>query len=365
MSEPNQLRRNPFTRRWTVYAVGEIAPAELVARARSVAVHDPPRAAEPCPFCPGNEAMTPPEILTWKGGAIRYRRDHGPAGSDWEARVFPNRNPLFRLEGQLGRRAERNYDVLNAIGANEIIVETPRHLASFADVPRELVHRSLLLYRERMRDLASNPELGHQAVYKHFGLRRASHIVHPYSQLFAAPVVPERVHRELDTCRGHFKQKERCLTCDLVRDMDRVSRDCKVVENAFFTAFVPFFAPHPFEVWVVPRRHLAFYPELPDEEIEPAADVIWRTLGAVEKVVGALAVTLTINTGPNPHYAAQRGYWQTLRDDYHWRLVILPRLPVVADLYRGFVLGTGFDVNPVLPEVAGTMLRAAVGSGTG
>lgn len=359
MNEPNQLRRNPLTRRWTVYPVGEISPKELVTRARQGASAEPRPSVDPCPFCPGHEAMTTEEILTWKEGAIRYRRDHGPAGSDWDARVFPNQHPLFRLEGQLHRRAERNYDVLNAIGANEVIVETRDHLVSFADVSPELVRRTLLLYRERMRDLASNPELGHQAVFKHFGLRQASKIVHPYSQLFAAPVVPERVHRELDTCRSHFRQKERCLTCDLVRDMDRVSQDCKVAENSRFTAFVPFFAPHPFEVWVVPRRHLAFFPELSDEEIGPAADVIWRTLGAIEELVGALAVTLTVNTGPNPNYAAQRGFWQTLRDDYHWRIVILPRLPVVADLYRGFVMGTGFDVNPVLPEVAGTMLREA------
>ena len=359
MSEPNQLRRNPFTRRWTLYAAEEVPAAELVARARSAAVHEPLEAPAPCPFCPGNEAMTPPEILTYKDGAIRYRRDHGPAGRDWDARVFPNQHPLFRLEGQLGRRAERNYDVLNAIGANEIIVETPHHIASLADVSQEVVRRSLLLYRERMRDLASNPALGHQAVYKHFGLRRASKIVHPYSQLFAAPVVPERVHRELDTCRAHFRQKERCLTCDLVRDMDRVSRDCKVVENDLFVAFVPYFACHPFEVWIVPRRHLAFFPRLPDDEIDPAADVIRRTFGQFEKVIGGLAMTLTINTGPNPYYAAQRGYWQTIGDDYHWRIVMLPRLPVVADLYRGFVMGTGFDVNPVYPEVAGTMLRGA------
>jgi UDPglucose--hexose-1-phosphate uridylyltransferase len=359
LSEANQLRRNPFTRKWTLYAVGQVAPAEVVARAREATEHAPLPAADPCPFCPGNEALTPAEILTWREGGIRYRRDSGPAGSDWDARVFPNRHPLFRLERDLGRRADRNHDVLNAQGANEIIVETRDHIQSFADVSREVIRRSLVIYRERMRDLATNPNLGHQSVYKHLGLRRASQIVHPYSQLVASPVVPENVRAELDAFRLHFKQKERCLACDLVREVDRVSRDCQVVDNQAFTAFVPFFAAHPFEVWVMPRRHQAFFPELPDHEVGPAAEIIWRVLGRIEKVLGSLAMTLSLHTGPNPHYAAQHGYWRTLGEDYHWRLVITPRLPVGADFYRGFVMGTGFDVNPVFPEIAGTMLREA------
>jgi UDPglucose--hexose-1-phosphate uridylyltransferase len=361
VNEPNQLRRNPLTRRWTIFSESELTPEALVERTRQVAArHQPAEHDGPCPFCPGNEAMTPPEICVWRDGAIRYSRDHGPAGSNWTARVFPNRFPVFGLEGELGRRAARNnYDVLNAIGANEIIVETRDHQRSWAETGPEIIGRSLLLYRERMRDLQRNPHLGHQAVYKHVGMRRASRIVHPYSQLIAAPVVPERVRRELDAFRQHYTQKERCLLCDVTREVQRSSKDLQVVENAGFTAFVPFFAAHPFEVWVIPRRHEAFFPSVRDDEVELAADVLTRVLGKLEKVLGSLAMTLSLLTAPNPHYAVQLGYWRTLGEDYHWRIVIIPRLPLMADLYRGFTLGTGFDVNPIFPEQAAAFLRAA------
>jgi UDPglucose--hexose-1-phosphate uridylyltransferase len=359
VNDPNQLRRNPLTRRWTIFSEGELSPEALVERTRHAARERPVVDHGPCPFCPGNEAMTPAEICVWQDGGIRYSRDHGPAGSNWEVRAFPNRFPVFRLEGELGQRAARNYDVLNAIGANEIIVETRDHQRSWAATSRDTIARSLLVYRERMRDLTRNPNVGHLALYKHVGMRRASRLVHPYSQLIAAPVVPERVRRELDAFRLHYIQKERCLLCDITREVDRTSKDLLVVENAAFSAFVPFFAAHPFEVWVTPRRHEAFFPNLADDEVELAADVMWRVLGKIEKVLGSLAMTLTLLTAPNPHYAVQLGYWRTLGDDYHWRLVIIPRLPLMADLYRGFVMGTGFDVNPILPEQAAAFLRAA------
>jgi UDPglucose--hexose-1-phosphate uridylyltransferase len=355
----NQLRRNPLTRRWTIFTEGDLSIDELLERTRRAAATAQPRSADPCPFCPGNEAMTPEEILVWHDGAMRYRRDHGPAGSAWEARVFPNRNPLFRVEGALGRRAQRNYDVINAIGASEIIVESTTHKASWQEVDLEMIRRALVIYRERMRELARNPDVGHQALYKHVGLRRASQIVHPYSQLVAAPVVPEVVRQELDSFRLHYRQKERCLACDIIREVDRTSADCKIVDNAAFTAFVPYFAPHPFEVWVTPRRHQAWFTDLADEEIDPAAEVLWTALRKLDHVVGSLAMTLTVHTGPNPRYSAQRGYWDTIADDYHWRFVIIPRLPVLADVYRGFVMGTGLDVNPIYPEHAGLRLKDA------
>ena len=122
---------------------------------------------------------------------------------------------------------------------------------------------------------------------------------------------------------------------------------------------MPFFAAHPFEVWVVPRRHEAFFPEIRDDEVTAAAEVIGASLTKIERVLGTLAMSLTLLTGPNPSYAVQLDYWRTLGEDYHWRLVIIPRLPLMADLYRGFVLGTGFDVNPILPELSATLLRGA------
>ena len=73
-----------------------------------------------CPFCAGNEGMTPKETFSLSG-------DGG-----WSVRVVPNKFPFFHIEGGFDRRPEGMYDVMEAIGAHEIAVEAPEHHQNLA-----------------------------------------------------------------------------------------------------------------------------------------------------------------------------------------------------------------------------------------
>src|ERR1019366_3758298 len=84
------------------------------------------------PVCQTNEAPTPPEVF-----AIR-NPGSSPNGPGWSVRVVSNSNPLLRIEGELGRRAEGCHDLMNGVGAHEIIVETPRHDRSLPLMSSEL-----------------------------------------------------------------------------------------------------------------------------------------------------------------------------------------------------------------------------------
>ena len=71
-----------------------------------------------------------------------------------------------------------------------------------------------------------------------------------------------------------------------------------------------------------------------------------RSLLRLERVVVEPAYNLLLKTGP---FDSFRG------EHYHWRMVIAPRLNKAA----GFEWATGILVNPIPPEEAAGVLRAA------
>ena len=74
---------------------------------REIVFPGPPRN---CPFCPGNEGKTPPEILAYG------RNGTGPNSAGWSIRVVPNRFPALGIEGELDREGEGRDEFFEVIG---------------------------------------------------------------------------------------------------------------------------------------------------------------------------------------------------------------------------------------------------------
>ena len=58
-----ELRQNFFTKEWVIIATERAKRPEELATHR--AVQPVPAFVETCPFCPGNESKTPPEVLRY------------------------------------------------------------------------------------------------------------------------------------------------------------------------------------------------------------------------------------------------------------------------------------------------------------
>jgi UDPglucose--hexose-1-phosphate uridylyltransferase len=107
-----ELRLDPIQKRWVIIATERIhRPDEFPATETN-------HSAELCPFCEGNEQRTPPEIMALRHGT-------GPNQPGWEVRVVPNKFPALRIEGTLDRRGIGAYDMMNGIGAHEVVIENP------------------------------------------------------------------------------------------------------------------------------------------------------------------------------------------------------------------------------------------------
>ncbi len=129
-------------------------------------------------------------------------------------RVLPH---FFRVEGDLERRGNGVYDVMNGVGAHEVVIETSQHIANMADLSEEQITKVLNCYAERITDLEKDTRLKYVLVFKNFGKGSGGGgIRHARSQLIATPVNPKRVKEELAGARQYYDYHERCVFCDLI-----------------------------------------------------------------------------------------------------------------------------------------------------
>ncbi|HEX6158845.1 MAG TPA: DUF4931 domain-containing protein [Thermoanaerobaculia bacterium] len=188
------IRRNPLTNEPIVFAPARASRPHALSGDASEIV---------CPFCPGNEDQTPPEIAR--------------AGDPWRVRVFPNKYP----------------SVENA----EVIVESADHDAAFERI--EHAEEVVATYIERRRAHASAEYV---ALFKNEGERAGASIPHGHSQVMPLDFTPPRIAREAESFReGH------CPLCD---DPGEV-----IGESASFIWLAPHGSSMPYQQWLVPRRH--------------------------------------------------------------------------------------------------------------
>lgn len=337
-----ELRKDPLIGRWVIIATERARrPVDFLSP------HEEAAATEECPFCEGKESQTAGEIA-----AVR-QAGTAPNQPGWTVRVVPNIKPALRIEGQLNRRAKGMFDLLDGIGAHEVIVETPHHVTNAADLSSEQLHAALQMTKLRMVDLERDPRFRYILWFKNYGqIAGAGRLSHTRSQLIATPVTPLRVKEELVGARRFFEDKERCLICDLL-NQEREAKRRVVVESTHIFAICPFASRFPFELWVVPKRHRCDFTHIEPEELSDLAYVLRQLLARLKTVLNDPPYNVLLHTAPLRHGRGKVGYWETIEEDYHWHLELIPRLTRVA----GFEWGSGFYINPTPPEEAATYLR--------
>jgi UDPglucose--hexose-1-phosphate uridylyltransferase len=328
-----ELRKDPVTGRWVIISTDRQKRPNDFRVERSATV-----GRELCPFCPGREGLTPPEVLS-------YRQNGGaPNAPGWDLRVVPNKFPALQVEGTLDREGEGLFDRMNGIGAHEVIIETPDHDRSLALMSEPELERVLWAFRERMIDLRQDHRLRYILVFKNHGSAAGATLEHPHSQLIALPIVPDFVREEIEGARRHYQIKERCVFCDIVHQELRDGRRV-IQENADIIALAPYAPRFAFETWLLPRRHGARYEQAARHEYESLARMLKVVLQRLDRALESPPFNLIVHTSP---------FSEGVADVYHWHIEIMPKLTRVA----GFEWGTGFYINPTSPEEAAKVLRA-------
>ncbi len=294
---------------------------------------------ERCPFCEGNERQTPLEIAA-------NRPNGGEANTGgWSTRVVPNKYPL--LEDQGGSRYKDPLDTVtdlsgmdlfktdDAIGSHELIVHTPRHKFSMADLTDEELRASLDMWSERIR---AHSAASYVHLFVNEGAEAGASRAHTHAQLLALPFVPQSVDRERERFNAFYEQSQgSCLLCDLVEEEVRL-KERFIAENGDAVILAPFASRLPYQLQIVPRAHSAHF----SDNGEQATEMLELALNLlVERFDGIPPLNMWVRTAPKD------------AEHFHWHIEIVPRLSVLA----GVELGVDVAVGTVSPEYVASALR--------
>jgi UDPglucose--hexose-1-phosphate uridylyltransferase len=327
-----ELRKDPVSNRWVIISTDRSKrPTDFIDTFK----HE--KKGGFCPFCYGSEDKTPGEII-----AIRPAHT-GPNTPGWQVRVVPNKFPVLRVEGDLNRRGDGMYDMMEGVGAHEIIIETPEHHKSMADFSFEQVQKVIWTYKMRSQDLKNDSRFEYLLIFRNYGEAAGATLEHPHSQLIATPIIPKRVLEEYTGAEQHYKYKERCVFCDMIKqemkDGTRV-----ILENRSFIAFAPFAPRFPFETWILPKVHNSDFMTISEEQSYDMAKILKDTLLKIKIALNDPPYNYIIHTAP---LREKDGHFS------HWHIEIIPKLTKVA----GFEWGSGFYINPTPPEEAAKYLK--------
>jgi UDPglucose--hexose-1-phosphate uridylyltransferase len=338
---PGELRQDPIGGGWVAITAGRAARPEAF-----LGDVGTPRGPLGCPFCPGNEHMTPPEV--WAD------RDPGtePDRPGWHVRVVPNKFPAFaglpaevrnnggsgglRQPAAVAPRSHRLlYRSVPTAGVHEVVVHNPDHEATLAELPVAAVERAMAAWRGRLA-AHHDPAFGAVLVIVNQGRTAGASLEHPHSQVFATTARPDLVDAEL----VRLAQPD-CVACAVVnkeRGGERVVADA----DGLLT-LCPWASALPFEALILPDQHLARF-----EDGGPGDAAM---AGALRGLLGRLAGAAGLRTPYNlVLHTAPPGV-----RDFHWHLHLYPRLTT----YGGFELASGIVINVVDPDQAAAAMRAA------
>jgi UDPglucose--hexose-1-phosphate uridylyltransferase len=243
-----ELRQNRFTKEWVIFATERAKrPHQLV---RKSELREPPHHVASCPFCPGNEQQTPPEVLRVSN-----------AQEKWEIRVVPNKYSALSPEVPPDRRIERSRRTMGGFGHHEVIIETPDHAGHTAMLGDSHVASILRVFKARYDELSLDSRVAHVTIFKNHGVEAGTSLEHPHAQLIAAPVISPQVRSRLYEALRHFDEFGECIFCTMLQE--ELQENTRIVlATDHFVALQPFASYTPFQTYIYPRRHSASFGDI-------------------------------------------------------------------------------------------------------
>jgi UDPglucose--hexose-1-phosphate uridylyltransferase len=296
----------------------------------------PGPASTGCPFCPGQEAQTPPE-------RFRVPADGGP----WRVRAFANKYPIVSPVTDHGEPATGLFPRFPASGDHEVLVESPAHDWDLRLATAEQAFEVLAALRERCRALGARRPAA-VVVFRNYGVAAGASLRHPHSQLVALDQAPPGLVGRWRLARGHYADTGRRLVDDLAA-AERVAGERVVADNGVLV-YQPYAASVPQQTVLVPGDGRATLADATDDGLTAVAGVLPALLRGLAEVLSDPAYNLVVHAGPADVEGREVARW------WQWHVEIQPRTTTFA----GLELATGLLVNPSRPEETAPELAKAV-----
>lgn len=323
----NEIRLDPFG--------DHVSIISTVRRARPKEFRKPQQFV--CPFCAGNEHLTPPAtlVLVKRNGVEEWLRDSdGDRVKGWRIRIVPNKFPALTTNPP----RPRSSGYLEAYGYHEVVIETPQHVGDVHELSNDQFADALRAAFKRISEMMSDPRVDTVILIKNRGGSAGASILHAHSQIFALPTTPKRVEREARVFSEGGKPLCEYLEKE-IRDGERI-----VYQGNHFVA-VAYEAPRiGFETWVIPFKHRRTPLDMNQDEVEELA-----------LVLRALSYALVTGKG-----FENFNWWFHMAPrnakDFHWHVEVAP----VSSIWGGLEKGGDSFIVEYSPEEAAKELRKFV-----
>ncbi len=329
----SEIRQDLSTKDWTIFAAERSERPSDFRKIKESKINK--EYIKKCPFCGGNENMTPEEILSIKGG------------KNWSVRVVPNKFPALKPKEVHGSNIDRHvkgpYLSIDGVGSHEVIIESPKHNADLYNMKISQIEDVMHAYRKRFIKLSCNKNYQLIVIFRNHGDRAGTTLDHPHSQLIAIPFVPGFIRNRLYESERYFDNFGRCVYCSMINYEIKAEKRI-ICENEYFVAFAPYASLVPYSILILPKEHQACFSGISENHIKYLASILRTVLKKLYYVLNDPDYNYVIDSAPVDQAGDRH---------YHWHLEILPRLSTRA----GFEIGSGINVNTVLPEKCAKSLR--------
>lgn len=340
----NEIRRDYVLERYAIIA------GERARRPTDFTVQPSERdSSTSCPFCPGNEQMTPPANLVYlpKDGGIAKEKDSNEfRHKEWTIRCFPNLYPA--LSPNIGESTLQDSKLnikSSAYGFHEIVVESPDH----DEHPHIARLKQLGFVFDACLDLSkefySSENIEYVQIFRNHRKEAGASLSHAHTQIIATPVIPPTIKEEFDKSKEYHEEEKECIYCRIIADERRGSR--LIYEGESFIVIAPWASVHPFEFWILPKHHESDLFNVTDLEKLDFTKTLRVSLGGLARILNDPPYNYGFHSSPKSNRE---------NEFYHWHLEVYPKLSTWA----GFELSTGIYLNVTPPEIAAENLRESL-----
>jgi UDPglucose--hexose-1-phosphate uridylyltransferase len=286
-----------------------------------------------CPFEAGNESLSEKEIFS-------LRDENG----NWKTRVVANLYNAVDIDKNKESYREGFFEYENALGAHEVLIETPQHEIGMHEYSQEQFKNYLLTIIERIKDLSKDQRLEFIQVFKNKGMKAGASISHPHSQIIATAFIPKKVEQEIKRKKEYFKKHKRPLLLDIVNEELRLNKRV-ISQNNTFVAFCPFASEYPFEILITRKNFVSSLKELELNEIEDLSQILQVAHQKLQKTLGDFDFNMIFKDLPTDQ--------DNIKEYTGFYIQIIPRIYNLA----GYELATEIKINPIIPETASSELN--------
>ena len=298
-----------------------------------------------CPYCPGNESMTNPSLLSLvaKDGMLQRLQDSDDSFVDnWSVRVFESTSPVVSVSAK-NTYSDRPLYSEPAYGYHYIVVASPEHKDTLATIDIEQWSNVLVVIQDRLRWLYTQRGVTYVSIFVNHGQAAGSIVDHSHINIISFSTLPPIIEEEAESSHRILNEKGVCPICQIVNTENAGPR--QILQTEGFIAFCPWAPSHPFEFWICPKKHTTSFSKITQKEINGVSLILRATLGGLGNVVKDLAFNLVFHLSPEKKNNRQ----------IHWHIEVYPITHHLSGLERGF----GVFLHDISPEQAAEKLGAA------